>query len=381
MFSRNIYTWNPKIEKDAGLLRLVFGLGTRAVDRVGSDYPRMIPLSHPQLRPEVTADQIKKYSQKQVDVIHLRKGGLDTVDFRTLVSTIDHPDYFYTVSIQKNAHLAPPMFKTEDFKQGELCVTFGNLLTKTPFASLVRKVLSKVEGAYGRPVDMEFAWDGDKLYILQCRPLSTRKETGKVVLPSDVPDREVLFTTEGGLSNSIVQNLEYVVYVNPRAYDRLPTFDARMRIGRIVNLVNKRLAERRFVLMGPGRWGSNDINLGVRVSYSDINKAKVLIEVAFAKEGYTPEVSYGTHFFQDLVEADIVMIPLFPDNPGGRFDEEFLLNAASCLKELLPEVSDADQVVRVIHVPSVRNDRVLHVYVDGQGQKGIGFFGPKQEAT
>ena len=73
MFSRNVYAWNPKINKETGLVRLVHGLGTRAVDRVGSDYPRMVPLSHPTLRPEVTADQIRKYSQKQVDVLNLKK--------------------------------------------------------------------------------------------------------------------------------------------------------------------------------------------------------------------------------------------------------------------------------------------------------------------
>jgi len=116
MFSRNVYAWNPKIKKEEGLVRLVLGLGTRAVDRVGSDYPRMVPLSHPQLRPEVTADRIKKYSQRQVDVLNLKKGVLETVDFRTLSSMIDHPDLFFAVSVQKDRDLAPPMFKIQNLK-------------------------------------------------------------------------------------------------------------------------------------------------------------------------------------------------------------------------------------------------------------------------
>ena len=103
MFSRNVYAWNPKIQKEAGLVRLVFGLGTRAVDRVGSDYPRMVPLSHPQLRPEVTADQIRKYSQKQVDVLNLKTGAQETIDFRTLSASIDHPELFWNDLI----HLRP----------------------------------------------------------------------------------------------------------------------------------------------------------------------------------------------------------------------------------------------------------------------------------
>ncbi|MDO9349765.1 MAG: PEP/pyruvate-binding domain-containing protein, partial [Deltaproteobacteria bacterium] len=165
MFSRNVYAWNPKIRKEEGLVRLVLGLGTRAVDRVGSDYPRMIPLSHPQLRPEVTAQQIMKYSQKQVDVLNLKKGIMETVDFRTLNSAIDHPELFYVVSIQKDEHLAPPMFKTQNLKGEELCLTFDNLLTKTAFVPLAKKILSRIETAYGRPVDIEFAWDHNKFYL------------------------------------------------------------------------------------------------------------------------------------------------------------------------------------------------------------------------
>jgi hypothetical protein len=380
MFSRNLYTWNPRIEKEEGLVRLVFGLGTRAVDRVGSDYPRMIPLSHPQLRPEVTAEQIRKYSQRQVDVINLKKGGLETIDFRTLISRIDHPDLFYAVSVQKDGHLAPPMFKTQDLKRGDPCVTFDNLLAKTSFVSLVREILSRVEAAYGRPVDMEFAWDEEKLYLLQCRPLSIRKEMERVSIPKDIPGERILFTAESGLSNSIIHNLEYIVYVNPRAYDSLQTFDEKMKIARVVNLLNKHLAEKRYALMGPGRWGSNDINLGVHVTYSDINKTKLLVEIAFAKDGYTPEVSYGTHFFQDLVEAEIVMIALFPDNPGTVFNEDFLVGTENILKGIAPEVKDCDRVVRVIHVPSVRSDQFLQVYLDGYKQKGLGFIGPGEHS-
>jgi hypothetical protein len=314
-----------------------------------------------------------------VDVIDLNKEGLETTDFRTLGSTLDHPDLFYAVSVQKDGHLAPPMFKTENLKQGEFFVTFDNLLAKTPFISLLKKVLSKVEAAYGRPIDMEFAWDGGKLYILQCRPLSTRKETGQVTIPEDMPEERVLFTAEGGLSNSITQNLEYIVYVDPKAYDTLETFDEKMRVARVVNLLNKHLGDKRYILMGPGRWGSNDINLGVHVTYADINKTKVLVEIAFAREGYTPEVSYGTHFFQDLVEADIVMIPLFPDSPGAILNEAFLVNAENILKTILPNVKDCENVVHVLHVPSAQHGRLLHVYLDGHGQKGLGFFDLKQE--
>ncbi|NWG01512.1 MAG: PEP/pyruvate-binding domain-containing protein [Syntrophaceae bacterium] len=378
MFSRNVYAWNPKIKKEEGLVRLVFGLGTRAVDRVGSDYPRIIPLSHPRLRPEVTAQQIKKYSQKQVDVLNLKKGMMETVDFQTLHSAFDHPELFYAVSIQKDGHLSPPLYKNQSLKGEELCLTFDNLLDKTDFVPLAKKILSKVEATYGRPVDIEFAWDNQQFYLLQCRSLSVRKELDKVPIPEQIPEENILFKTNAGLSNSAVFNIEYIVYVNPRAYDALPTYEEKLKIASVVNALNKSFASKPYALMGPGRWGSNDINLGVRVTYSNINKAKVLMEISFAREGYTPEVSYGTHFFQDLVEADIVIVPLFPDDPNAFFNEAFLLDSQNILGHVVPEFKDCKEVVRVIHIPSVHPNQFLHVYMDVLNQKGIGLFGPKQ---
>jgi len=376
MFSRNVYAWNSKIRKEAGLVRLVFGLGTRAVDRVGSDYPRMVPLSHPTLRPEITADQIKKYSQRQVDVLDLRTGTLETVDFRTLAGAAPHPDLFYAVSLERQDHLAAPLFKTEPLEGQELCLTFENLLGNTKFVGVARKVLAGIEAAYGRPVDVEFAWDGDHFYLLQCRSLSMRKELARVSLPENVPAERVLFTTRAGLSNSVVADLEYIVYVNPRAYDALPSREGKVQIAAVVNLLNRQLADKRYALMGPGRWGSNDINLGVRVTYSNINKTKLLVEIAFSREGYTPEVSYGTHFFQDLVEADIITAPLFPDDPGVYFNEEFVTTAPNLLAEIVPEAAGCASVVRVIHVPSARGGDYLHVYMDTASQRGLGCFGP-----
>jgi len=380
MFSRNVYRWNPKIRKEDGLVRLVHGLGTRAVDRVGSDYPRMVALSHPQLRPEVTADQIRKYSQKQVDVLNLRTGRPETLDFRTLVDAAGHPDLFYAASVLHHDHLAPPLFKTQDLQGQELCLTFDNLLARTPFVAAARKVLARVEAAYGRPVDIEFAWDAGRLYLLQCRSLSVRREPERVEMPQGLARERVLFATSSVFASGVVPDLEYVVYVDPRAYDRLPTYEAKMRVAAAVNVLNRQLGERRYALMGPGRWGSNDINLGVRVSYASINKTKLLVEIAFAREGATPEVSYGTHFFQDLVEADIVVTSLYPDEPGASFNEAFLLGAENLLPALAPEVADCKDAVRVIRVPLVTGGDLLHVYMDAGKRKGLAVFGPGTEA-
>jgi hypothetical protein len=129
-------------------------------------------------------------------------------------------------------------------------------------------------------------------------------------------------------------------------------------------------------MFGPGRWGSNDINLGVRVSYSDINNTRLLVEIAFARDGYTPEVSYGTHFFQDLVEADIAIMPLYPDAPGNMLREDLLLSSENSLSRLDPGLKDLGGVIHLIHVPGIRKGRCLRVLLDADTQDGVGIFAP-----
>jgi hypothetical protein len=339
----------------------------------------MIPLSHPLLRPEIGAEQINKYSQKLVEVLNLKTGELEEISCRDLMKQVEHPDLYYAVSLNQDGHLAPPMFKGDHIDSDRACITFENFLAKTPFANLMKKVLSKLEKAYENPVDVEFAWDEDKLYLLQCRTLPLKEEEGKITVPQDIPREQVLFTNNHGVTNSVIRNIEYIVYVDPKAYGRLGIRDEKLAIGQVVSKLNRVLEEKRYALFGPGRWGSNDINLGVRVGYGDINRCLILAEISFEEQGSTPEVSYGTHFFNDLVEAQIVPIAIFPDEAGAIFSRDFLLQAPNQLASLAPEFAAYNPVVRVIHVPACTERRLLQVYQDGKEQMGVGFFAHREE--
>ena len=378
-FSINRYKWSPRINQDDGLVRMVFGLGTRAVDRIGGDYARMVPLSHPQLRPEITAGQIQKYSQKMVDVLNLEKGCLETVSYLELLRAVGHPDLYYAVSILEDAHLAPPMFKGKPIEPDDTCLTFDNLLAKTPFVGLIKKVLSKLHEAYKQPVEVEFAWDGGKLYLLQCRSHPAMVDLGDVDLPDDIDPELILFSNNRGISNSIVKDIEYLVYVDPKAYDRLKTPAEKLDVGRAVGEINRLMDSKRYALLGPGRWGSNDINLGVRVGYEDINETLILGEVCFGEAGSAPEASYGTHFFNDLVEAQIVPMAIYPDDEGVEFNEEFFIEAPNRLAATTPSYAKYEEVVHVIHIPSCTHGRLLHIFQDGRSQRSMGFFAQEHE--
>jgi hypothetical protein len=157
-------------------------------------------------------------------------------------------------------------------------------------------------------------------------------------------------------------------------YDSVESQEQRIEIGRVVGRLNRALASKRFILVGPGRWGSNDIQLGVRVGYADINETQMLIEVARAKAGYVPEVSFGTHFFQDLVEARIQYLPLYPDEPGNVFNEAFFAESPSKLASLLPGDADYSRYVRCLHVPSVTAGRLLHISMDGDHDRALAYL-------
>ena len=144
-------------------------------------------------------------------------------------------------------------------------------------------------------------------------------------------------------------------------------------MGRAVGRLNKVLPKRQFILMGPGRWGSRgDIRLGVSVGYADISNTAVLVEIARKRGNYAPDLSFGTHFFQDLVEAGIRYLPLYPDDPGNRFDEDFFRKASNLLPGLLPDFKHLADVVRVIDVPATREGLHLRVLMNGESEEAIG---------
>jgi hypothetical protein len=150
-----------------------------------------------------------------------------------------------------------------------------------------------------------------------------------------------------------------------------------IRVARAVGAVNKALPQRRFLLMGPGRWGSRgDIKLGVPVTYADICHTSILVEIARQKGSYLPDVSFGTHFFNDLVESGINYLPLYPDDPEVVWNEEFLNNSPNCLAEVAPEYADMENVVRVIHVPAVTNGECLQVIMDAETDQALAFLAP-----
>jgi pyruvate, water dikinase len=365
-FSHNEFRWSPRIRREDGLVRIVPGLGSRAVDRVADDYPTLAVPGQPNLRVNTSVDEVVRYAPRQADVIDLQEGGFATVAVADLLRECgtDYPAFVRVFSVLKDGLLRKPTPLLVDPESDELIVTFAELFESTSFLPSMATIMNVLQETLGRPVDVEFAHDGEDLYLLQCRAQSNTDDCAPAPIPREVPPRDVIFTADRHVSNGWLPDLTHLVYVDPLRYAALGSRADLLAVGRAVGELNKLLPKRRFALLGPGRWGSRgDIKLGVSVTYSDINNTALLVEIARRKGNYVPDLSFGTHFFQDLVEARIRYLPLHPDE-GTVFAEGFLARSPNLLGDLLPDFRHLDDVVRVIDVAAVSDGRVLRVLMN-----------------
>ena len=278
-------------------------------------------------------------------------------------------------SIYRDGVLRKPSSTVIDPVNDELVVTFAGLVEGTPFIKQVRTIMTLLQEAMGHPVDIEFASDGRDLFLLQCRPQSWAQDSYRVAIPSMVPPERKIFSTTRYVSNAQLTGLRYVVYVDGQEYANLPSKADMNAVGTIVSRLNSILPRRSFILLGPGRWGSRgDITLGVPVTYSDINNTALLAEVARQKGSYVPDLSFGTHFFQDLVEANIKYLALYPDEEGSVFNEDFLKHSPNSLGDLLPDYAQYDRVVRVTEVEAVAPGFDLQIIMDGESNEALAFL-------
>ncbi|MBN1302718.1 MAG: nucleotidyltransferase domain-containing protein [Melioribacteraceae bacterium] len=368
MFSNNEFRWSPRIKREDGLIRLVPGLGTRAVDRIGDDYPILIAPGQPNLRVNVSYEDTIRYSPKFMDVINLESNQFETITVESLVKEYGEqcPGIYEMISIIDNERLRPANIM-DDLSKSEVIVTFNGLLSNTRFIQKSSKIINTLKNSLQTPVDIEFASDGKDFYILQCRPQISITEHTADLIPRNIPKDRIIFTANKHISNGKVPDITHIVYVDAKKYSELPDRESMTNVGRAIGRLNKLLPKRKFILMGPGRWGSRgDIKLGVSVTYADISNSAMLIEIARKKGSYIPDLSFGTHFFQDLIESRIRYLPLYPDDEGIIFNQKFLQLSKNSLIDLIPEYKKLVHVLRVIDIPAVTEGKHLQVLINAE---------------
>jgi hypothetical protein len=374
--SYNTFVWKSELDPKAGMLRLVFGLGTRAVDRVEDDYPQTIALDQPLLRPYADIEGQSRFSQHNADLLDTSQNCLRTVSVTDLLN--DELNIKLDLIAEPDLHTERKIKEMGMKAQRYWLLTFKKLLSNTNFTDIMQKMLKTLENYYQYPVDIEFTvnFTGDdafKINLVQCRPLQTKGIKASVQLPENIRPEKVLFASEGyTMGGSISQPIKRIIYVDPQAYVEM-SIPQKYSIARLIGKLNRQIANREImptILFGPGRWGTTTPSLGVPVNFAEINKITVLVEIAYEGGNLMPELSFGTHFFQDLVEGDIFYVALFPQKESVEFNKDKLWGMSNLLTDLFPEERKYADVVKVYEVDSGQ----LQIMCDVVSQKVVCFF-------
>jgi len=374
-FSFNPYVWHKEIDPRAGVIRLVFGLGTRAVDRSDDDYTRLVALNAPTRRPESNFDEVCEYSQRRLDYLDLTANRLASSHVLDLVREgLQLPwDLVATARNAAGSPATPPQYT----------LTFDGLLTNTPFVEDMYEILRTLDEAYRNPVDIEFAVNlrddgGYRIHLLQCRPLQAQGAE-QVCLPEvHIDEGQRLLLARGAvIGPSRIARIHRFIYIVPSRYAEL-AWPQRYEIARLLGRINQTVHpdDETVMLLGPGRWGTESPDLGVPVHFAEINRVSILCEIVTMRENLVPDVSLGTHFLNELIEMNMLYLALFPRQRQNELHEQFFLESPNRLLDAVPRAGRWQDVVRVVDPRDVlAADRVAILLADAGKQEATVFFG------
>ena len=335
----------------------------------------MVALDNPLQRPYAEKDDLRKYSQHEVDLINTKENKFEIISFEKLINEKFYID-INRLAVKDDESIALMSGRGEEDKEYWI-LTLDNVFKNKTFADFFRQILKSLEENYHYPVEIEFTVNftqGNKFKInlLQCRPLQTGALGHKVTIPEKIDKKDIIFESNGYfLGGNISQRIERIIYVDPERYNKLILSD-KYEIARIVGNLNRGIKKRDelpTLLIGPGRWGTTTPSLGVPVKFAEINNVAVLTEVAFSAGNLMPELSFGTHFFQDLVETNIFYVALFPEKEDVVFNREWFAQLKNLFTELIPQSARFKELISVYDV----SDKNLRIMSDVVLQKVICF--------
>ena len=364
--SRNLYMTSAEAEaNNRGMLRLVFGMGTRAVDREADDYARLLDMARPLAPPKVAYGDEYRFSQHKLDAINLRTNRFETVEIASIDKADLKTDPFLFME-PDGATRARWREMGVDYPVPDI-VNFDRLLRRTDFCAVMTKLMRDLEEHYSYPVDVEFACNflPDREYrinLLQCRPLQTRGIGQQGVKPMV---KDYFFRISGNfMGGNICLPVRYIVRVDVDAYLDLPE-QKKYHVARSIGKLNALLAGEHTVLMGPGRWGTTTPSLGVPVNYTEVSKFDCMCELAYSSHGLRPELSYGSHFFQDLVEAGTFYTAIYRGESGCEFNDALFEQYDNRYRELLGDAAE-DDMEKVVRVYDTEGRAILYSEIASQ---------------
>lgn len=351
-FSYNAYIWDPLMKPEAGMLRLVLGLGTRAVNRLDGDYARIAALDRPQTVPYDGLQSFKAFSQRKVDVLNIRHNRQECLSAQDLMD--QKIELHQTMIAERDLEAEQRMRQLRLDRKESWVFSFNPLFSSTDISQTFSKLLQTLAAAYCHPVDIEFTinFKNNGKYIinlLQCRPLQVQGFKDRVEIPHDIPLKQIIFKSKGNfMGGNIFTPIHKIIIVDPQAYHLLSQVE-KYEVARTIGRLNKQIRKETTItlLLGPGRWGSRIPSLGVPVAFAELNHISILGEIGYHHTGFLPDVAFGTHFFQDIVESEIFYLALFPEKQDTIYQLNLLENIAQKSLAKVSENFNLEETVKV----------------------------------
>ena len=339
-FSYSPYSPLPDMDNSKGMLRLVMGLGTKAVDRTKKDYPRIINLDKPEVTMVNDIREKHRYSQHYLDVIDLKDISLHDIPVGDGLDVI--PRYAKRVLVEHDRE-AERMFRDRGERREIVFVNCEGLVNNQDFIDDMKEIMNTLEIAYDYPVDIEYTVNVGEdnsfnVNLLQCRPLQVSINNEAIEMPED---KNVFFhIKESSMGMSRKNEIDTICYVDPHRYYEYP-YAQKSSISHVINDVNAYCKEngKTAILIVPGRIGTSSPELGIPVVFADISHFSAILEESYSEVGYMPELSFGSHMFQDLVEAEIYYGALFENEKKLEFNKDMMYTYKNILKDINPNLS------------------------------------------
>ena len=370
-YSFSPYKFMESIDQSAGMLRLVMGLGTSAVDRTEGSYPRLVSLDKPTATTSRNSVEKHQYSQRKLELMNRGTRSLERVSLEDVEGVM--PFYLKRLLLEHDTD-TERMFRDRGQDRDIEFISCQGIVKKEELMKQMKEILGALQKEYDHPVDIEFTINfseaGDYVInLLQCRPLQVYQDNEELKIPDNIEDKNIVFDCRrSAMGLSRAEKLDLIVYVDPVKYYSMP-FQDKDKVAGAIGKINWQMRGKgkHILLMVPGRIGTSSPELGVPTTFSDISEFDAVCEIADSKVGYNPELSYGSHFFQDLVESGILYNAIFENEKTVKYDIGVINSFHNKLAELVPEDGGQTDAVAVYDV----SDRDIYIYHDMKNERTI----------
>ncbi len=353
-YSVSPYKFGSGEGSNGGMLRLVAGLGTAAVDREQGSYPRLVSCNDPTKSIATSVKERHQYSQQVIDAVNTETGAIDPLGITWADKNFQE---YQKRMLLSHDYDAESMFLNRGQRRNVYYVSCEGIVKNKELMDDMKTILEVIQEEYEYPVDIEYTINLSEygeyvIDLLQCRPLQVSKNQENVEVPTDVPEEKIFLESKNasmGLTRK--RKLDYIVYVDAMNYYQMPYKD-KYNVRNAIRSINWafRGEGKMLMLLTPGRICTSSPELGVPTTFADISEFDMIAEVSEVRAGYLPELSYGSHIFQDLVEADILYTAIFSDEKTKAFHPEKLEQFPNKLLDFAPDAQDLLDIVRVCDV-------------------------------